>query len=75
MIASWHSNQPWDINFSYSRSSVTILPWELSAHRSRHRKARVKIGEEPAGVILDLLDPESNSGVLAIQDETSGEWT
>lgn len=46
---------------------------ELPTRRSRHRKAKMDICKEPKGFILDLLHPESNSGVLSIYDESSGE--
>jgi hypothetical protein len=47
---------------------------ELSSESAGNSKARVRVGEELLGVLLDLLESEANASVLAVLDHTSAEW-
>jgi len=76
----------YEMGTSQSSTSVTIRSSdrhhelskhlsELSANSSRNSQARVSISEETAGVLFDLADVESVSGILSVGQQASLEGT
>lgn len=57
-----------------AREKKTVDLRKLPAHRSRHRKAGMQIGKEPAGVGLDLRQLEASPGVRSVHNQAGGEW-